>query len=145
MGEEHPGTPLPIPRARKDQAPFTPVNYQDVISKKLQKNPEQTLDPRLAQTICSNISIPTGGHSSNNNNPVASLGVGRAARGSLSAPREHREAHGRRRTQAGSTAEWDTARRDGHQGHTEAHPSSQHVPLVLPVLAPGPGDETTAR
>lgn len=34
----------------------------------------------------------------------------------------------------------------GHS-HTEAHPTPQDVPLVLPVplLAPGPGEETTVR
>lgn len=34
----------------------------------------------------------------------------------------------------------------GH-GHTEAHPPPRDVPLVLPVplLPPGPGDETTVR
>ena len=47
---------------------------------------------------------------------------------------------GHRHNQAGGDS------RCGH-GHTEAHPTPWHVPLVLPVplLAPGPGEETTVR
>lgn len=47
---------------------------------------------------------------------------------------------GHRHNQAGGDS------RCGH-GHTEAHPRPRDVPLVLPVplLAPGPGEETTVR
>lgn len=71
---------------------------------------------------------PHGGHNRSNNNnnnkhhqqttPCPVWG-GRAP--GKAPGRAGREAHGRRRTRAGRR---DTARREGHQGHTAAHPSS---------------------
>lgn len=97
---------------------------------------------------------------------------GRAARGSfgerLSDPSDHQtrskeRGRGHRRLRAdagrGSTRRLGGSAGAGHRhnraggdggcghGHTEAHPTPRDVPLVLPVplLPPGPGEETTVR
>lgn len=111
------------------------------------KNKHPNPDLRLAQTIHPNHSIPTEDTTAatttttntTNKQPRARFGAGEL-RERLPGAQGGKHTGGAGHGRAAGTQPGGRVTRA-----TRQHTRAQHVPLALPVLAPGPGDDTTAR